>query len=81
MIRKIRNGLIGLLIMAAITFFGLGPGYLESSMNKIDGQPPIEDLVLARATVDPKPIGALFSAGGLVPLADLPPAPEQEPPA
>ncbi|MGL4278948.1 MAG: peptidase M19, partial [Albidovulum sp.] len=34
--------LLGLLGLASFGFFGFAPGYLEASMNKIDGQPLIE---------------------------------------
>jgi membrane dipeptidase len=37
--RKIGWGLIALLLIAAIGFFGFLPGYVEGSMNKIDGKP------------------------------------------
>ena len=33
---------LGLLGLAGFGFFGIAPGYLEASMNKIDGQPLIE---------------------------------------
>lgn len=40
--KKLGIGLAALLLAAAAAFFALGPGMVERSMNKIDGQPLIE---------------------------------------
>ena len=37
--RKWIWGLIALVAVAAVGFFGIAPGYIESSMNKVDGKP------------------------------------------
>jgi hypothetical protein len=37
--RKWLWGLAILLLVAGIGFFGFAPGYVESSMNRIDGKP------------------------------------------
>ena len=47
--RKIRNALLGLVAVGAVAFFVFGPGYLENSMNKVDGEPLIEVSDEARA--------------------------------
>ncbi|QSB45270.1 dipeptidase [Tsuneonella flava] len=39
--RKIGWSLLALIVIAAIGFFGFGPGYIEGTMNKIDGKPLI----------------------------------------
>lgn len=39
--RKIGWSLLALIIVAAIGFFGFAPGYIEGSMNRIDGKPLI----------------------------------------
>jgi membrane dipeptidase len=39
--RKVLIGLLAVLAVGAVGFFGIAPGWLEASMNKIDPQPPI----------------------------------------
>jgi membrane dipeptidase len=40
---------LAVLALGAAGFFGVAPGYLEASMNKIDGQPPIPVSAEAKA--------------------------------
>ncbi len=37
--RKFFWGIVALIIVGAVGFFGIAPGYVEASMNKIDGKP------------------------------------------
>ncbi|TCJ41203.1 dipeptidase [Parafrankia sp. BMG5.11] len=47
--KKAAWGLIVLLLVALVGFFALGPGMVERSMNRIDGQPLIPVSALAKA--------------------------------
>lgn len=37
--RKFFWGIVALLLIGAVGFFGIAPGYVEASMNKVDGKP------------------------------------------